>query len=55
MPPLGLRARKRAMGEFSPKGSMSSILVLGSSTKTVVTPWAGKGTGPETFAPKRSR
>jgi hypothetical protein len=31
------------MGESSPSGSSNSILVLGSSTKTTVTPWAGSG------------
>ena len=30
-----------AIGELSPSGSISSILVLGSSTKTMVTPWSG--------------
>ena len=39
------------MGEFSPSGSSSSILVLGSVTNTTVTPCSGCGTGSETWAP----
>ncbi len=39
------------MGEFSPSGCSSSILVLGNSTNTIVTPWSGCATGSETLAP----
>ena len=43
------------MGDDSPSGWINSILLFGSSTKTVVTPWSGNGTGPETTAPSVSR
>ena len=38
IPPFGFFSRNFAIGEFSPSGSSSSILVLGNSTKIVVTP-----------------
>ena len=44
-----------AIGESAPKGSSSSILGLGSSTKTTVTPCSGSDSGAETFAPSASR
>lgn len=52
MPPAGFLARKAVMGELSPKGANSSILLLGSSTKITVTPCSGRLWGAETFAPK---
>src|SRR4029453_16257907 len=55
MPPDGLRSRKAAMGEASPKGSNSSILVLGSVTNTTLTPCAGWAMGSETSAPSMPR
>src|ERR1700745_3381491 len=55
MPPSGLRSRNFAIGEPSPNGSRSSILVLGNVMKTVVTPWAGCGMGSGTAAPSVSR
>ena len=45
MPPAGFLARKAAIGELSPSGWRSSILVFGSSTKTTVTPWSGSSCG----------
>ena len=51
---VGLRSRK-AIGDPSPSGSRSSILVFGSATKTTVTPCSGCGTGADTSAPRVSR
>jgi hypothetical protein len=50
-----MRSRNFAIGESSPKGAISSILVLGSVMKTVVTPCSGCGTGSDTLAPSTSR
>src|ERR1700722_4528160 len=55
MPPSGLRSRNFAIGEPSPSGSSSSILVFGRVMNTVVTPWSGCGTAAETSAPSTSR
>jgi hypothetical protein len=51
MPPFGLRSRNFAIGEPSPSGCNSSILVFGRVTKTVVTPCSGRSTGADTSAP----
>ena len=51
----GIALQEAAIGESSPSGAISSTLVLGSSTKTVVTPCSGCGTGAETVAPSMSR
>ena len=53
MPPSGLCSRNLAIGESSPSGSSSSILVLGSVMKTVVTPWSGCGTAAGDFRAQR--
>ena len=53
MPPSGLRSRNLAIGEFSPSGSSSSILVLGSVMNTVVTPCAGCATLRRHFGAQR--
>ena len=55
MPPAGFLARKPAIGEASPSGCKSSILVFGSSTKTTVTPCSGSSCGSPTAAPSVSR
>ena len=44
-----------AIGESSPSGCSSSILVFGRTTNTVVTPCAGTSSGAETSAPSVSR
>ena len=41
MPPIGFFSKNFLIGEFIPYGSSSSILVLESSMKTVLTPWSG--------------
>jgi hypothetical protein len=41
MPPEGFFAKKPAIGELSPNGSSSSILVFGSAMNTTVTPCSG--------------
>lgn len=41
--PAGLRSRNLLMGDLSPSGCSSSILVFGSSTNTTVTPCSGTG------------
>jgi hypothetical protein len=46
--PAGLRSRNLLMGEAWPSGCNSSILVLGSSTNTTVTPCSGTGFGADT-------
>ena len=51
----GLRSRNLAIGESSPSGAISSILVFGSVMNTVVTPCSGCGTGSDTSAPSVSR
>src|SRR5918993_1450 len=52
MPPSGFFSRNLAMGESSPRGSRSSILVLGSVMNTTVTPCSGRASGAETSAPR---
>ena len=52
---VGIALEKFRDRRASPSGSSSSILVLGSVMKTVVTPWSGCGTGSETSAPSVSR
>ena len=44
-----------AIGDFSPRGCSNSILVLGSSTNTTVTPCAGCALGALTLAPMTVR
>lgn len=46
--PAGLRSRNLLMGDLSPSGCSSSILVFGSSTNTTVTPCSGTGWGSDT-------
>ena len=55
MPPDGFLSRKGCMGELSPSGCKSSILVFSSSTKTTVTPWSGSSVAADTLAPSASR
>ena len=54
MPPSGFLSRNLAIGEFSPSGSSSSILVLGSVMNTVETPCSGCATFSDTSAPSVS-
>src|SRR5436189_642463 len=55
MPPAGFLSRKPRTGEAAPSGCNSSILVFGNSTKTTVTPCAGRASGDDTRAPSVSR
>ncbi|EPY38267.1 methylmalonyl-CoA epimerase [Angomonas deanei] len=52
MPPDLFFSRNPAMGLLSPSGWSSSILELGSSTNTVITPCSSCFTGSLTLAPR---
>ena len=56
LPALGIPLEELTMGESAPSGSISSIWLLGVSTKHTRTPCAGRSNGSRTTsAPIRSR